>query len=75
MLKTKLLIAGGCRDEGDHRRVRLLQSYASKSLELESDRDIEWHINVPFAELQFLYKVGYGIYGRIVRAKSFFRLH
>ncbi|KAL3120367.1 hypothetical protein niasHT_009226 [Heterodera trifolii] len=56
-LKIKLVIAGGCRNSGDWDRVDFLKKFALGNFQLNSDEavqsdcDIAWQLNVPFAEL------------------------
>ncbi|KAI1711176.1 glycosyl transferases group 1 domain-containing protein [Ditylenchus destructor] len=55
-LKVKLLIAGGCRDEDDYKRVEFLRNYARESLKLDNKDDIEWHLNVSYKVLLQLFQ-------------------
>jgi hypothetical protein len=54
---VKLVIAGGCRDEGDQRRVEFLQNYARGNFQMESGNEIEWALNIPFPDLIKLMQV------------------
>ena len=47
--KYKLLLVGGCRDEGDAQRVEALRNLAE---ELNITNNIEFKLNVPFSELK-----------------------
>ncbi|GMT18955.1 hypothetical protein PFISCL1PPCAC_10252, partial [Pristionchus fissidentatus] len=47
-IKVSLTIAGGCRNEGDEKRVRELKEYAAQ---LKVDGSVEWKLNVPYGEL------------------------
>lgn len=52
ILETKLLMIGGCRDDGDYQRVEMLKA---KALEIGLDDGcIEFHVNVPFENLQVM---------------------
>lgn len=50
LLKAKLLMIGGCRDDGDYHRVETLKAQAADAG--LDDSCIEFHINVPFEQLQ-----------------------
>lgn len=58
-LKCKLLIAGGCRNEEDRKRVEFLENYAKENYDLRRNEDIEWHLNVPFKKLLELLGVNF----------------
>lgn len=50
ILGVKLLMVGGCRDDGDYQRVEMLKAKAAEAGLDESC--LEFHVNVPFEELQ-----------------------
>ena len=50
ILGCKILMIGGCRDDGDYERVRMLKAQAAEA-GLDSSC-LEFHINVPFEDLQ-----------------------
>uniref|UniRef100_A0A915ENI6 GDP-Man:Man(3)GlcNAc(2)-PP-Dol alpha-1,2-mannosyltransferase n=1 Tax=Ditylenchus dipsaci TaxID=166011 RepID=A0A915ENI6_9BILA len=54
--KIKLIIAGGCRDGEDEKRVDFLKNYARENLKLDNDEDIEWCLNVPYTQLLKLFQ-------------------
>lgn len=64
VLKVKLVIAGGCRNEGDWERVNFLKRYAMGNFGLESgtdelcpDKQLIWRLNIPFEALTKLMQV------------------
>lgn len=46
---VRLVMIGGCRDEGDYARVQSLRDHATR---LEVQDNVDFKINVPFKELK-----------------------
>lgn len=59
IFQLKFLIAGGCRDDEDYKRVSFLAHYAKENYNLKKDVDIEWHLNISFQKLNELLSVNF----------------
>uniref|UniRef100_A0A914MF53 GDP-Man:Man(3)GlcNAc(2)-PP-Dol alpha-1,2-mannosyltransferase n=1 Tax=Meloidogyne incognita TaxID=6306 RepID=A0A914MF53_MELIC len=55
-INVKLIIAGGCRNEEDTKRVEFLQNYAKKHLGMKVGDEIDWELNIDFERLLELMK-------------------
>jgi len=60
VLQSRLVMVGGCRNEGDMRRVESLKRRAE---ELDISANVEFHVNVPFSQIKdFLSQALVGIH-------------
>uniref|UniRef100_A0A1I8BF16 GDP-Man:Man(3)GlcNAc(2)-PP-Dol alpha-1,2-mannosyltransferase n=1 Tax=Meloidogyne hapla TaxID=6305 RepID=A0A1I8BF16_MELHA len=55
-LEVKLIIAGGCRNEEDTKRVEFLQNYAKGNFGMKSGVEIDWELNINCERLLELMK-------------------
>ena len=52
-----MVIAGGCRDQDDHKRVESLQNYARGNFKMEAGREVDWELNVSIEKLMEIMRV------------------
>ncbi|KAF7636444.1 hypothetical protein Mgra_00004030, partial [Meloidogyne graminicola] len=53
-INIKLIIAGGCRNEEDLKRVEFLQNYARGNFGMEPGVEIDWELNINWERLEEL---------------------